>query len=290
MDGKTYVMSDEGLVVIDETDGGGEARKLGCLPVSEPPSLCASLGDSMPLLSESEAKAILDSKDRQTARERYGSDWILSQNGIGACNYYAMAAALERVMYDRTGVRTPLWAAAAYAREVNGRDRGSSLSASFRDVQEKGCPPMSARGGTKEHVVSRSSVPAAAYTEGERFKGFEAYWVKTEEEAVTALALGFKMVIALTAGGSYGRLDKYGISGGGGGMGNHALCLDDVVYDREMGGFKLDQPNSWGTSWADGGRCFLAWNKHIAGPLRNHGAWALRSALDDPNDPNLLKR
>lgn len=279
-------MSEELDFQIDEQQGGGEARKLGCLPVEEPPMLCAALRDSIALLSESEVRAILDSKDRQTARERYGSDWILSQNGIGACNYYAMAGALERIMYDRSGVRTPLWAAAAYAREVKGRDRGSALSASFRDVQEKGVPPMSARGGTKEHVVSPSSVPAAAYEEGERFKGFEAYWVKTEEEAVTALALGFKMVIALTAGGSYGRLDKYGVSGGGGGAGNHALCLDDVVYDREMGGFKLDQPNSWGKSWADGGRCFLTWSKHIAGPLRNHGAWALRSALDDPNGDN----
>lgn len=275
--------------IIDEKDGGGEARKLGCLPVENVPQLCASLGDSMPLLSESEAKAIVESKDRQPARERYGSDWILSQNGIGACNYYAMAAALERVNYDRTGVRVPLWASAAYAREARGRDNGSSLQASFRDVQEKGCPPMTARGGVREHVVNPSMVPEQAWKEGERFKGFEAYWIKTEEEAVTALALGFKMVIALTAGGGYGKLDKYGVSGGGGGPGNHALCVDDVVYDRELGKWKIDQPNSWGTSWAAGGRCFLLWDRHIAPCIRNHGVWALRSGLDDPQDPNRLK-
>lgn len=292
MQGKIYI-DENGVPFIDEIDGGGEPRKLGTIPMAEGevPLLGAkSLGDAIELLDYDAIKKLLAHPDRIPARQTFNSDWILDQNGKGACQFFGTGATLERAMYRRTGVRVPLWCCAAYAREVNGADRGSTLSSGFRDVQEKGIPPMSARGGTKEHVTRRSEVPADAWVQGERFKGFEAYWIKTKQELVNALALGFPVVYALTAGGSYSKLDKYGIAGGGGGPGNHALCADDVVYDPEFGDFKIDSPNSWGTRWGDNGRHYVTWEKHLAPCLGNHGCWALPTALDDPQDPNLPGR
>ena len=291
MQGKIYY-DDNGVPFIDEADGGGEPRKLGTIPMEEGtvPLLGAkSLGSAIKLLDYDEAKKILASKDRIPARQTFGPDWILNQNGRGACQFYGTGAALERAMYQRTGVRVPLWCCAAYAREVNGADRGSTLSSGFKASQELGIPPMSARGNTKEHVIRRSEVPADAWVQGERFKGFECFWIKTKQEWVTAGVLRMPIVYALTAGGSYSKLDKYGIAGGGGGRGNHALCGDEVVYDPEFGDFKGDSPQSWGLGWGDNGRHYVTWEKHIAPCLGNHGCWAYGSALDDPQDPNVLK-
>lgn len=265
----------------------GNLIKLGLLkPDESVPNVFASI-ESSPLMLDADAikKAVTGFANRKRAREIWGDDWIKDQDGIGACQGYASASAVERARWLRGQVDVKLSGDFAYALVNGGRDNGSQLANGLRECQETGYAPESTPGLVRwEYRLSR--MPAAAKEAAKRFRGFEGYVATTEAGLYSGLAQGFVGVIAVHVAGQYSRLDRHGISLGPNGPGNHAVCVDDLIYDTQIGGYKIDSPNSWKLSWGDRGRCYYTWDRHLRQTSRNHKIYLLRSASDDHEAEN----
>lgn len=285
---KTYNEPNDPLPIIDGPDDetGGEPRKLGLLIPDEPPKLYATLGDTIPLLDESEIRKILSDSNRMSGRKLFGPTVITDQDGRGACQGYAQAGVISRARARRGYVYEILSGDFAYAMVNGGRDGGSHLAEGWKSCEFNGTPTEATvqRLGLR-HQYIKSRFPQECFEEAKRFKGFECYHIDTEQELLTACALGFDCVVAVQAGGS-GSLDRYGIVGWGNGSGNHAVLVDDAVYDTQMGGWKFDMANSWSTRWGSQGRCYLTWGRQLSRSSSVHRFYAVRSTGDDPQGDN----
>jgi hypothetical protein len=258
----------------------GEARMLGLLPDNfRHAKLFATYAGNYPTFSAAEIKDRI--ADREvSAREKFGPDWIKDQDGIGACQGYASASCIERVRNEAGYDRVELSGDFAYALVNGGVDRGSALSSGFKAAAQQGYAPQDVA-GMPRWEYRKSRFPRQAFTEAKRFKGFEGYRVNSELELASALVQNFFAVVAVHAGRGYGDADQYGISRGGNGRGNHAVCIDDVEYDTQAGVFKFDQPNSWATRWGDGGRLYLTWQKHLRVTNQYHAFYVFPSTIID---------
>jgi hypothetical protein len=260
----------------------GEQRKLGLTADDrEKAATFKVFADEYPVFDANEIRDRLQGRER-SARDVFGSDWIKDQDGIGACQGYASAACVERCRFEAGQVHVKLSGDFAYALVNGGVDRGSALSAGMRAAADVGYAPESTP-GLRRHEWRKSRMPQAAFQEAKRFKGLEGYRVRSELELASALVQNFYAVVAVHAARNYGSLDRYGISRGPNGRGNHAVCIDEVVYDAQAGVFKFDQPNSWGTRWGDGGRIFLTWERQLRTTNQYHAFYVFPSAIVDPD-------
>lgn len=267
-------------------DTGGEPRKIGYLVPKSKPNLFTALGDAVKTLSVDEIRKIIDDPAYKSGRNLFPPDWTKDQNGRGACNGYAEAAALERNRVRRGQDHIRLSGDFAYSLMNGGQDRGSMLADGMRGMMQFGdCTEETVKKHGLVHEYRKNRFPQECFTEAARFKGFECYRLDTEAELYTALALGFDCVVAVQAGGS-GGLDRNGIVQWGNGMGNHAVCVDGLVYDTQLGGFKVDMQNSWAIRWGDNGRCYLTFDRQLRVSIRTADFYATRSALDDPDGDN----
>lgn len=264
----------------------GNKIKLGLLqPTAGSPMVFASIESSKLMLTRDEIIKALEKEGRDLSREIFGDDWIEDQDGIGACQGYGSASALERAIYLRTGVRVKLSGDFAYSLVNDGRDAGSELARGLAASEEIGYAPKDTPGLVRWEY-RKSRMPKAAFEAAGRFRGFEGYTATTEAGLYSGLAQGFVGVLATHVAGKYSQLDKYGISLGGNGPGNHAHCCDDLIYDRKLGDFKLDNANSWKLSWGDRGRVFFTWKRHLMQTCKNHKFYLFRSTSDDPLGDN----
>jgi len=264
----------------------GSLIKLGLLlPDADSPNVFASIESSPLMMTSEQIVAAVKMTNRKPAREIWGDDWIKDQDGIGACQGYASASAIERARWMRGLEHVKLSGDYAYALVNGGRDNGSQLANGLRACQESGYAPESTP-GLKRWEWRPTRIPAAAHQAAKRYRGFEGYVATTEAGLYSGLAQGFVGVIAVHVAGAYSRLDRHGISMGGNGVGNHAVCVDDLVYDAAFGGLKIDSPNSWKLSWGDRGRCYYTWDRHLRQTSRNHKIYLLRSASDDSQADN----
>jgi len=156
------------------------------------------------------------------------------------------------------------------------------LSAGLRAATEIGYAPENTP-GLRRWEYRKNRMPREAFERASRFKGLEGYRVSTPLELASALVQNFYAVVAVHAQRGYGSMDRYGVSRGGNGVGNHAVCIDDVYYDRQLGDLKFDQPNSWATRWGDGGRIFLTWSGQLQTTVRHHAFYVFPSAILDPD-------
>lgn len=265
----------------------GNLIKLGLLaPDDSSPRVFASIESSPLMLTKEQIMAAVTLfKNRKTAREIFTPDWIKDQDGLGACQGYASAGATERAIVLRGGKHVKLSGDFAYSLVNGGRDNGSQLASGLIACQETGYAPEDTPGLTRWEY-RKNRMPAAAFEAAKRFRGFEGYEATTELGLYSGLARGFVGVIAVHVAGNYSRLDKYGISQGGNGPGNHAVCVDDLIWDASYGQFKIDSPGSWKTSWGDNGRCYFTFERHLKQTRNNHKFYLLRSASDDPLSDN----
>lgn len=261
----------------------GEQIKLGLLPSNNLDrgkfATFSSVGSWQ--LSEQQIRDRLTSKQRKLARELFGPEWIKDQDGRGACQGYASASCQERTRKANGQEHVKLSGDWSYALVNGGRDQGSALSAGLLAGMKHGYCPESFPGLQRWEYRIRK-MPSGAYEVAKRYLGIRGFKVKTELELASALCLGMFAVVAVHAGGGYGSMDRYGISRGGNGRGNHAVCIDDVIYDTQAGRFKFDQPNSWKTRWADGGRIYLSWNGQLRTTVKYHDFYVFPSAIHDP--------
>jgi len=132
-----------------------------------------------------------------------------------------------------------------------GRDQGSTIDGNLKFMREVGCAPISVwpRSQDWQRRPSAEAVEAA-----KPFRIVEFYEIRTVEEMVTALFLGFPVV--------------YGANG-------HAVVKIEHLNDRE--GLDI---NSWGTGWGDGG--FGVWAPYsMLGSSLQYGAFAVRTSLQN---------
>lgn len=245
----------------------------------------APLRTKYKLLSESEIKASVTRSDRNKAREIWGPDRIKDQDGIGACQGYASAAAIEKARELGGQEHIELSGDFAYSLVNDGRDQGSGLAEGFQAASQHGYAPASTP-GLKRWEYRKSRMPQAAFEAAKRFRGFEGFYAETEQELYTGLALGMVGVIAVHVAGAYSQLDRYGVSRGGNGVGNHAVCVDDLVWDAALGKFKIDSPNSWKTSWGEQGRCYYLWDQHLRTTTKYHKFYLFPAATQDSQGNN----
>lgn len=195
------------------------------------------------------------------------------------CAGYAAASALERARHRAGHDYVELSGDGIYAAVNGGQDRGSMLDDNMQWLSRNGIPPASM---VKRHEYRKSRISRDAYVEGERFRGFEAYFLETEIELASALANDFFVAIAVHAGnggrGPDGMIDWQN------GPGNHCVVCDDLQH--ENGRFEFEFANSWGLRWGNRGRAYVTWRGHLSNPIRYHKFYAIRSATADPEGDN----
>jgi hypothetical protein len=76
-------------------------------------------------------------------------------------------------------------------------------------------------------------------------------------------------------------MDERGISRGGNGPGNHAVIVNDVVFDSLTAtSCKFNMQNSHGDTYADRGFIYVTWDRHFRETVRNHAFYAIGSTND----------
>lgn len=273
---------------LDEIVGPeGNKIKLGLLTPdpNRESALFSNVGVRIPLLTHTETRDIITSVFRKPSREIWGPDRIKDQDGRGACQGYA-SAYLEEKVRELDGQESVILSGDfSYSLVNGGRDRGSQLIDGFEAGMEIGyCPEDTP--GLVRWEYRKSRMPRAAFEAAPRFRGHEGFVCRTEQEFTSAIAYGWVGVVAVHVAGAYSQLDRYGVSRGGNGVGNHAVCVDDVIWDAQLGLFKFDSPNSWRTTWGDNGRCYYTFAKHFARTIQTHKFYVFPSATIDSQGKN----
>lgn len=236
--------------------------------------------DAAPMLTRAGIEDIAKN-GRQRGADKFDATFIKDQNGYGACQGFASAAAVTRARIRRGLNRVDLSGSYAYSLVNGGRDRGSMLEDGMRVCAE--------RGYATEATVPRNAIyrtrydTAKADAEALRFRAFEVYAVRTHDELFSALALGFDCVVAVHADNGFMRLDSRGVAQGGNGSGNHAVSCDGLWWDGEL---IADGYNSWNLSYGKDGRMGLTWRQHFANTANSHVYYAIRSTVDDASGEN----
>lgn len=269
--------------------GDGDVRKLGLLLPKEPPKAFANFGDKVELFDESTLKKIFSDSGRTKARDRFGDEWIKDQDGRGACQGYMTANMQERARVRAGQDRVELSGDFSYAMVNGGRDGGSHLHEGMASIQKHGTASqaiMEQKGLKWEY--RKSQIPQAVFDDALRFRAVvgECYYLNSEQEILTAIAKDYDVGVAVHVAGGFSQMDGEGISKGGNGPGNHAVCVDDAVYSTRSGEWLLDDPNSWGLNWGNRGRIYLTFKRHLQQSIRVHRFYAIRAAMDDPHGEN----
>lgn len=217
------------------------------------------------------------SGERMRSRDRFGPKLVRNQGRRGSCNGYAGAKALERARLRRFLDYVELSGEGLYAQINDGRDNGSLLVRGMKALTENGVPRAA---DVQYEEYRKERISAEAWGRASQFKGFELYQLTTEAELATALASGFDCVVAVHVTNSWTQLTAGGYIPPANGLGNHAIGVDDVIYDAARGVFAFDHYGSWGTEIHEGGYALLTWEGHLRETVKHHGFYAIRSTND----------
>ena len=160
------------------------------------------------------------------------------------CAGNSASCILAKAIYDQRGDKVVLSGTYTYSLINGGHDSGAMLADAMRSIERDGVPLAKTVGSDAifPHLYDRHKAAA----EAQRFKARECYAIRPRDftdadelqRAVwTALALGFKVGVAIQAGSRFDQLDRYGICGVDSGAGNHAVhcCLPSSrIASRRM--------------------------------------------------------
>lgn len=254
-------------------------RKLGTLVKPMKLSFQPFAATGLAVLSIDEIRKASEAKQR--ARNVFGTDWIKDQKNVSSCNGEAGTSAFERARHKRGLPRIPLSGASLYSLINDGQDEGSMLEDGMNALMKVGVLTAEEAPWNAIYKDARGQLPNRA-----RFKALECYSVDSEAELATGLVSGFDGVVAVHVTNAFYRLSGTGVAGGSSGPGNHAVCVDDVLYDTQLGGLKFDMANSWNVTYGEGGRAYLTWRNNLQSCLRYHRFYLIRGAVDDPQGEN----
>lgn len=270
---------------LPEIDFGGDVYRLGTLvpilPDTTTPLLSSAPGYTT--WTRAEIEAAVKAKPVKRRQQFDGQAWIIDQKQRGSCNAAAAVAALRRAfaLAGRDDNPALSWEF-LYAQINGGRDAGSLLNDGMDALQAVGVPPLDLdRHPINRHILKRDYTPED-YRDAAKYKATACYRVTSEAELATLVLSGAgAAIVAVDVNNSFMSLDRNGICGGGGGVGNHAVCVDDVeIIDGELA---FDMPNSWGLSFGQGGRAYLTWRRHFTRTVGNHQFYAVMAA-SNPGD------
>jgi hypothetical protein len=132
-----------------------------------------------------------------------------------------------------------------------GHDNGSVILDDIDVAQKNGFAPLSL---VPANMIYPRQQPINADAEAAKHKGLECYEIKSLVALRTALACGIPCIVAVMAGNNFQRLTG-GICGIDSGSGNHAVLVDDLVWDGAK--WLYDMANSWGVQFGEAGRGYL---------------------------------
>lgn len=270
---------------LPEIDFGGETYRLGTLLPAVKPQTMPKL-TSAPGYRRWSKQEILDAIKGKPAKARdtFSGDWILNQKSLGSCNAAAAVAALRRAMFrsGRNTVPQFSWEF-LYAQINGGRDQGSMLDDGMQALLNIGVPTLNPQKHPLNRHYLKNDYSPEEYNEAKSNRAEQCYEIDTEIDLATlVLSRQGAAIVAVHVGSNFMSLDRNGFAGVDNGPGNHAVCVDDVaLFDGGLLGF--DMPNSWGTSFGEGGRAYLSWNGHMARTNEYHCLYAVLAA-SNPND------
>ncbi|MEO1528704.1 MAG: hypothetical protein AAFX06_25055 [Planctomycetota bacterium] len=266
---------------VEYIEGDGRRHALGLNPDKERLNL-KSLVQTMELPSYEQLRKRVDSEDFSFGRKHFDRSWTKDQNGWGKCASSAATYLVEKGRHLRGQRRLELADDYLYSLVNDGRDRGSTLAENMRAITQRGI----ATRATVDHgdIYRRKYDVRRADKEALRFRAHEAFFVNSEQEVVTALVNGICVGIAIHVGRNWQRFDKDGVLIGDRGVGNHAEHLDDVRYNLEKGRWEFRKHSSHGTSYGDGGFCWITW-AHLR-VHESHQKYAVPAVIDDPSGDN----
>lgn len=260
-------------------DHNGVERLLGCLPPR------ADFGRFPKFRSRSGATPVIPRSDWKPIDRRAlfpAASWILNQAQISSCVGNGAAAGLrkDRLVSGQTDV--PLSPGCLYAQINNGQDQGAIISDALTALQERGTCSYATVG---EEPYYLQQLPAGWQTEAQRFKVYQAYHCQTFDEIASAIQLGFIIVYGIMVGRNFESFDASGVAGYSRGPGNHCMHADGMIMLPD-GRWVLDNANSWGPTWGPfgNGRCYLSEDHFLHGDQPD--AFAIESAITDPQDPH----
>jgi hypothetical protein len=208
-------------------------------------------------------------------------DTIFNQGSFSSCVGNGWAGALQRARAARGATPFVLSPAFVYSLINGGRDRGAVISDGIGALTKVGTCLFSTVG---QSPIYSSRMPEAARAEAARFRISDAYHCRTWDEVVSAILSGlFVPTYGMQVGSNFNRFDSHGVAGHNRGPGNHAMHADGVKKLPD-GRWVIDNVNSWGTNFGDGGRCYLD-EEHLFDNGNQADVCVIRAFVEDPLDP-----
>lgn len=258
-------------VIIDRQ---GNERRCGSLPLPEGtvcrlPPYGADPGQV--IFDDATVKSLVTDKSRVPSRELFHK-WVLNQLKKGSCNGHALAGAGARARFRR-GVRDGLQFSGAYSysKMNNGRDNGSVILDDIEVCQRFGFCPADV---VTANMIYPSLQPKNADALASVHRGLAPYRLTGLPALRAALARGYGCIVAVMAGDNFLSVDRQGVCGFDPGPGNHAVLVQDLLWDGRM--WKYDMVNSWGLEYGQDGCGYLT-DVHFRQTLGPHQFVAIPS-------------
>ena len=233
----------------------GEERRNGLLLPPE------GLVSAFPTFEDDPEMLVLDDADIKRIAQQYDGkdepgDWaILDQKSHGSCAGFGAAGAAMTLRH-RMGIRDQLRLSGAwlYAFGNSNQDSGAPLEWILRAAVEHGIPPESLVPWNV--IYKRQHKPEFAI---EAKKRMPHKWrrITTKQGYRSAMAQGFPVVVALTAGSRFQRQDDDGVSGVDPGRGNHCVYTRAIRLSRGREVYRV--ANSWGLRFGKQGTTWVGW-------------------------------
>ena len=256
-------------------DAGGERRFLTRVPPKSKFFAAPRWSDSKPLVPRDQWKPI-------SKRDVFppGDKWTFDQDGKGSCVGQGSTMGLMRTRTLSGKSYYKLSPTCTYAQINGGSDNGAVIGDSLAALKRNGTILFER---FPQDRIYLSQLPSNWKDEAKRFKIEDAYVTPSFDEIASAIQLGYVCVIGVNVGNNFDP-NSQGIAGVSYGQGNHCVLADGM---RQINGkWYLDVQNSWGTSWGDNGR-YLQGEAHFQNGLDASDFYAIRSAVEDPQDPVL---
>lgn len=241
-----------------------------------------AFASSVPLLEWDQIRAIAKS-GTMDGRKKYDQRFVEAQRHNN-CAGASAAVLVAKTIFDTRGEFVRLSNTFTYSLINGGRDQGSMLADACVSIQRDGvCTPQVCG---PDDIYPAQYDKKKAHEEAKRFRVAECYAIRAGGDRDlmwrsfwSALALGWKVGVAVQAERNFDRLDKNGISGVDDGRGQHAVHADGII---EIGGDLIATAgNTWPLSWGINGRMNLR-QQHFEQTIGTHEFFAARTAVDDP--------
>lgn len=239
-------------------------------------------GDSFPVFPEKEWYEV-NREGLFAASNDDSVSCIYDQDGHGSCVGQGWAGALRRARV-LAGMKDVKLAPTYLYSLINGnQDNGAIISDGIEALTKYGTCTYKLVGQDK---IYQRQMPSGAKAEALRFKLDDAYRCDSWEETCSALLTGrYLVVFGIQVGNTWGRFDKYGVSGHDRGPGNHCIAADGL-RKLDDGRWVLCAFNSWGDDWGPfkNGRVYQD-KMHLFGNGDQPDVCVIRRPGRDPQEP-----